>query len=295
MNEEEKKPIEQSKNVKVLRTYTSDMAEAVRENEVSVIKIAMAEKERRDMESEYKKAKGTSLSKILLVIGGIALIAISIWGVSYIIRKKKIVLIPPASIIETFIPYDSGTEIDVTDATNTSKLTSIVKKGQLSNPGMIEALFLVKKTNNTSQAMTSSDFLSIIQTTMPPALIRSLSPKFLLGKYTNANASDIKNKFGTFLFFETTDYSQAYASMLEWEGTMVEDLFTLFNIPKPSNALSIKPWNDIIVNNKDTRVIYGEDGQPIIYYSFVNKNDFVITDNIEALNEVISRIITKNK
>ena len=46
MEEKEKKP-NYNRDSKVLRTYTSDMADAVRTNEVSVIKIALAEKEKR--------------------------------------------------------------------------------------------------------------------------------------------------------------------------------------------------------------------------------------------------------
>jgi hypothetical protein len=281
-----------NKDVKVLRTYTSDMADVIRENEVSVIKIAMAEKEKQDREVEYKKAKGTNLSKILLLIGGVVLIVVAIFVASYIIQKKKVVPIPPPNKIETFLPYDSEMDIDVTKVTNINNLSNTIKDGEQTQPGMIEAFFLMKKVNDTYVTFTSKDFLSLIQTTMPGALIRSLTDKYLVGKYSNKNVPGSGS--GMFLILETTDYNLAYASMLEWEGTLLEDLFVLFNLPKPENALSIKPWNDMIVNNKDTRVLYGENGQPIIYYSFVNKKNFIITDNIEALKEVISRIFIKN-
>ena len=61
---------------KVLRTFSSDMAEAVRENEMSVIKIALAEKERREQEDLYKKAKGTKLSRFLFVFLGLIIISV---------------------------------------------------------------------------------------------------------------------------------------------------------------------------------------------------------------------------
>ena len=43
------------KNLNVLRTYTSDMADMVRTNEASVIKIALAEKNKREQEELIKK------------------------------------------------------------------------------------------------------------------------------------------------------------------------------------------------------------------------------------------------
>jgi len=296
MNENEKQL--NDKNIKVLRTYTSDMVEAIRNNEMSVIKIALAEKEKREQEAEYKEAEGTNTSKTFLVIGGIILIAVAIFGSYFLIQKKKEKEIPQPIInnIETFIAYDSQSNIDVANSINASDLLSIIKQEQQIDSGLIKALFLTRKINNVSEVLTSKNFLSLVGTTAPGALTRSLSDKYLLGKYSNPSAVNESDKSAIFLIFQTTDYNQAYASMLDWEKTMLKDLFILFNIniPKSDNSLFEKPWKDIIINNKDARVLYGENGEGIFYYVFVNKNNFVITNNIEVLKEVISRLNTKN-
>ncbi len=73
---------------KALRTYTSDMADAIRQNEVSVIKIALAEKEKREQENIYKQAEGTKTSKIFFVIGGIILISVGLVGSYYLFQKN---------------------------------------------------------------------------------------------------------------------------------------------------------------------------------------------------------------
>jgi hypothetical protein len=146
-----------------------------------------------------------------------------------------------------------------------------------------------------TEILTSKDFLSLINTTIPGALARSLSDKYLLGEYGDISNS-VNNTTATFLVFETTDYNQAYASMLDWEQTMLRDLHVLFNIsiPEQNSPLYAKSWKDIIVNNKDARVLYNDNDQGILYYVFVNKNDFVIADNLVALKEVIGRLITQN-
>jgi len=287
---------ENNKDIKVLRTYTSDMADAIRENEVSVIKIAMAEKEKRDREEIYIKAKGTNFSKILLFFGGVILIVVAIIGSIYLFKKIKE---NPQPVIvdkfETFISYDLKSDIDVTKATNINTLLEIIETNQQKIVKQIEVFYLTKKTNEVIETFDLKDFLSLIQTTIPEALVRSLSSKYLIGKYSNLNFStDENNKSSLFLILETTDYNQAYASMLEWEGTLLRDLFIIFSIPKPSNFLFEKKWNDIIVNNKDARVLYGENGEGILYYAFINKNDFVITNNLETLKEIINRILKKN-
>jgi len=296
MEENEKKP--NDKNVKVLRTYTTDMADAIRTNEVSVIKIALAEKEKREQEAKYKEAEGTNTSKIFLVIGGIILIAVAIAGSYFLIQKKKEKEIPKPIIsnIETFIIYDSQANIDVTNATNARELLDIIKQGQITNSGLIKALFLTRKTNDVVDLLTSNNFFSLIGTNAPGALTRSLSDKYLLGEYSNSNAVNESDKLAMFLIFQTTNYNQTYASMLDWEKTILKDLFIFFsiNISESNISLLEKPWKDIVINNKDARVLYGENGEGILYYVFVNKNNFIITSNKEALKEVISRLITKN-
>jgi hypothetical protein len=51
---------------------------------------------------------------------------------------------------------------------------------------------------------------------------------------------------------------------------------------------------DIIINNKDARVLLNEDGKPILYYMFVDKNNLIITDSIDAIKEIVSRLMLKN-
>lgn len=284
------------KSIKVLRTYTSDMADAIKTNEASVIKIALAEKTKREQEAIYEKAEGTGFSKTILVIGGIILILAAIGGSYYLIQKKKEKETPPPIVtsIETFIAYDSYTNVDVTNATNVSELSEIIKKIPQTNSGLIKALFLIRKTNGVSEILTTKDFLSLIRVTAPGAFTRSLADKYLIGRYSNQKS--VNEEATIFLIFQTNDYNQTYASLLEWEKTMLRDLFTLFNINinGVDNSLFEKQWKDIIINNRDARVLYGENGEGILYYLFVNKNNFIITNNIEAMREVVSRLIIKN-
>jgi len=286
------------KDIKVLRTYASDMAEAVKQNEMSVIKIAMAEKEKRDREDVYKKAEGTTGSKIFFVIGGIILVIAAIIGAYFIFQQKKAKEIPQpivSSQVETFIAYDSKLNVDVTNISNVDNLATAIREETKTNTQLVEALFLTKDVNGITGNLTTGNFLSLIGTTMPNALERSLSDKFLLGKYSEAN-----NNSGIFLIFQTTDYNQAYASMLAWEKTMANDLAKIFNMKLPVSADGTtqitpgKKWKDILINNKDVRVLYGDTGEGLIYYAFTNKNDFVITNNIEALKEIMGRLIISN-
>lgn len=288
------------KDIKVLRTYTSDMADAIRTNEVSVIKIALAEKEKREQEEIYKDAAGSKTSKVFLVIGGIIFIIAAIIGVYLLYQNKKTQDANKPLVmtnIDTFLSYDSKSYIDTTNVVSINDLLGVMNQGSIGNTqGLINALFLTKMVNNIPELITSKNFLSLIQSTAPESLTRSLTDKFLLGKYLNPSAVSERAKSGTFLILQTTDYALAYASMINWENTMLRDLFVLFKIKVTGteDPLFEKQWRDIIINNRDARVLYGEDGTGILYYGFINKNDLVITDNVEALKEVTGRLIIKN-
>ena len=190
------------KDSKVLRTYTSDMADAIRTDEVSVIKIALAEKEKREREAIYKKAEGTKTSKIFFVICGVILIAGAIIGSYLLIQKKKERDTPPTSPkeLETFITYNASSYIDVTNTTNIIEFMDAIKSQEQNNPGLIKAIFLTQKTNNISELLKSKDFFSKTKINVPGSLIRSLSDKYLFGKYYNQGIGIENNSPATFIF-----------------------------------------------------------------------------------------------
>lgn len=281
-----------SGNIKVLRTYTSDMAEAVRDNEASIIKIALAEKEKREREKIYKEADGTKSSKIFYILGGILLIIIGVAGSSFLISKKEKVPSPIVNSIETFIPVDLSVFVDVTGINNPNEIIAKINQQSETSSGLVQAFFITKTTNEISENLKTNDFFSSLNISAPGSFVRSLTEKYLLGQYDNQNSTIQKNSF--FLIFETGNYDQTYASLLSWENNMLNDLSIFFN---PTNqgvgSVSKNSWKDIFVNNKDARVLYNENGQALLYYGFV-KNNFVITDNIEVFKAIINRLTLKS-
>ena len=99
-----------------------------------------------------------------------------------------------------------------------------------------------------------------------------------------------------FLIFETNDYNVAYAGMLQWEKSILNDLFDLFqvDISGERSELFERPFKDIIINNRDARILYDTNGTDILYYIFLDKNKIIITSSQEAIKEIIIRLNTKN-
>lgn len=298
MDEKETQPNNQGVNLKTLRTYTSDMADAVRENEISVIKIAVAEQQKNIAEAEYKKAQGSKLAKFFMFIGALALIAGGV-ALAYFLLNKKDEATAPTEIvnrkIETFISYDEDVFVDMTNATLSSDVTNLLKieSSKAGSPRSIKALFLTTSASGKPELLSIQKLLSLLKVTAPGPLSRSFGDQYLVGTYTPVKEDEGPKLF---LIFETNDYNVAYAGMLQWEKSILNDLFDLFqvDISGERSELFERPFKDIIINNRDARILYDTNGTDILYYIFLDKNKIIITSSQEAIKEIIIRLNTKN-
>ncbi|MEI7689275.1 MAG: hypothetical protein WCI91_03795 [Candidatus Nomurabacteria bacterium] len=282
-------------NLKTVRTYLSDMADTVRENDISVIKVALAEQNKHEREDLFRKAEGTPVTRTIWIIGGIVLVLVSITGTYYVIQKKVKDNVPVVvAKEETIITYDgtSSVEINNTDYL-VDKLKNHIKQLSTSTTtNGINSIEINQKINNVSAKLKVVDLFSRLNLNAPASLVRSLSDLYMVGTYTKNATSDPK----LFLIFRSNEYDYTYAGMLEWENFLSSDMFYLFNLKTNENKLQLetRKWKDIIINNRDARVLYNEENKPILYYMFADSNSLVITDNEEAIKEITTRLIIKN-
>jgi hypothetical protein len=77
---------------------------------------------------------------------------------------------------------------------------------------------------------------------------------------------------------------------------MLDDMFAVFeiNVSGDNKYLFEKKFKDVFINNKDARVLTDNNNNPLLYYLFIDKENFVITQSEDAIKEVISRLFTKN-
>jgi hypothetical protein len=273
------------------------MADAVRDNEMSVIKIALAEKEKRESEEIYKKAEGSNSSKVFLIFGGIILIVIAL-GITYFVTQKNVETTSPVQTIkeiEAPISFNEKTFVDTAGLTTHNDLSGAIKKevGNDSKENSVKAIFLKKDVSGKPELVNVTEFISLIGESAPQALIRNLGEKYLIGTYNTKDGDSSKPHL--FLIFSIKDYNQTYASMLSWEKTMLNDMSSIFGIDISGDRSELleKQWSDIIIDNKDARVLYDNLGKEVLYYIFINKNNFIIADNQDVLKEVVTRIISK--
>lgn len=295
-------PEAQKKVVNNIKTYLSDMADAIRENEGSVIKIAMAEKNKKDQEEIYKEAKVLTKSKIFMIIGGVLLIVGAIFFSVYLLKQKNNTVVPDQNItknLDAIVSYDTSSYTDISSIITIADLMNLLKKesAQKDTAQSIRSIFLTTQNNGQRALSTLNEFLPILNLSMPDSLLRSFTGKYMLGIYTSAetDANTGTNKPYVFLIFQIKDYNSSYAGMLYWEKTILDDMFTIFGIDVTGDNKQLlgKQFKDTLVNNKDTRVLLDKDGYGLLYYTFPDKENMIITNSEDAIKEINNRLITK--
>lgn len=277
-----------------IHTYSSDMADAVREQEATVIKIALAEKERKDREKYVEENKNNFSSNIFYVIGGVALVVSSIWATSYFIQKGKEAssVAVKKTTVDTLIKTDEQAMLDVTNITNKQDLINAIKTEKLKEIkiGNTKSIVLYTNTEAGIKLITTEDLIERLTINIPGTLARSLHESFMLGVH------QIGGERNLFLVFSTNDYNSSFAGMLSWEPTILSSMFSLFSVNVSSSLEGVfeTPWGDKIILNKDSRVLSLPDGTELLSYMFIDKNKFILTDKEETIKEMIQRLVTQN-
>lgn len=294
MVEKKIQPNKKGKKIDTLHTYMSDMAKAVREDEMSVIKVAMAEQKSRERGDQYRKIEGTPLKKTLFVIGGIVLILAAITSSYFLIKKteEKNKLPEITRSIKSLISQDIQVTIDMTNATNKSDVSNFIDPEILKKetPGSIKNILLTKTIIEIPILLPLKDLLSLLKVTAPGSLIRSFSDEYMVGTYTPPGDYQ---KSHLFLIIKISDYNLAYAGMLKWEETILDDLFTFFqvDVSGSNNELFEKSFKDIVIKNKDARILYNREGVDALFYLFPDKKHLIITDDQETIKEIVARLL----
>lgn len=271
-----------------IRTFSTDLAQAVRKDEMSVIKVAMEEEKRRHAE-DMELSPGSSKNKAFVGFG-IALVFLTILGVgaAYLIKKNRTPEVIQNEVkAPTLITTEATTSIEVGGLSEGKiiELTRTAMSNVGSAEGQIVNIYFTNSTYGFKQLITANAFLTGIKSEVPQPLLRSLTPTFLLGVYTK---DSIRHPF---IILKTTDFQIAFANMFTWEKKLFSDLYLPFNLAGDEETFTNK-FTDQLVENKDTRVLKKDDGTNVLLYGFADEGTIIIADAPETFKEVIHRLQT---
>ncbi len=282
--------------IKRLRTYKEDVAEALKREKTTVVKMVLDEQRRKEGLAEMstpspkKNALLVWLSIILLVLGGGTIATIYVFN-----KNDETTLKSGGTKTASIIFAENEKNISITDAISerVGKLIKAEVIGADIRLDTIENLYftetgdiLSSKGEPLELAINTARLWSALEINLPPILLRSFSDDFMFGVHAwNGNQS--------FIILKNDFYENAFTGMLKWEESMAKDLLPIMT-NRSVDSFYGKPFQDMVIKNRDIRGLTNENGEPVLMYTFVNRETIVIATHKDTLNEVISRLTKTN-
>lgn len=240
-------------------------------------------------EPETQTQDGKSGKKIfflllstLFVLGGVA-IAYYLYIKSPL--GQKLPVIQTAQFPKAVVPAETNAEVNITGLSGTQILARIeeeLNKPQDSNT--VREIILSQTGEIASTKARIQDVLTVMGIELPNILRRSLDSSWMIGVYANE-----RGEKDIFVIVTHNFFQNAFAGMIAWERTIVDDLkdFIFANNP---DFTTRGQFVDGIVSNRDVRAYVTQDGNIPFLYSFIDYEKIVYTSKEATLKEVIGRL-----
>lgn len=305
MNPEQ--PIEDASSpLKQIRTFQGDVASALHKQNESLVSIQRSEQAVREVRKVFATPRSaeeiareeSNKKLIFLLIGSLVLIALSsvIGWYAYKGYITKTALPAPEQIPNRLLTSSDEVRIDASRLSREAFILSMGTETEKSVPaGTVVQIQLQKPTATTTAIITTQDLLNLLESRAPGSLIRSLNPVFMLGllggEMVSANATSTDRTNHVFLLIKLDSFDNAFPGMLEWEKSMRDDILPIFASPETLATTSPTAiFSDLIIQNKDTRVLKDSTGRIVLLYSFFDNNMLIMTDNETSLKNLVGKL-----
>jgi hypothetical protein len=153
--------------------------------------------------------------------------------------------------------------------------------------GTLVQIVFVKGTTTQGEVIDAETFARRLPSTMQSWLSASFYKEFAFGYHILGTPEP-------FIIFKTSSYENGFAGMLKWESTLKDDIAKLRLSPSTAVISTSTPlvFQDVIISNKDVRVLRDSRGIPIVMYSLPDQQTIVIATNETTLKEIFSRLAT---
>lgn len=266
---------------KGIETYADDLASVLENNEEGLIKKLIHEQEEIDLKAKKDSPESRQNKKFLII--GIALIFIT-FSVVYILLSKK----EKSEVVEIKSQYKPIIFIEKTEFKDITDL----EKEDIGKLIAREADSIEMK-SNTIEGLYLTENKQIIG--LRRMLVRLGSGFFPEETYVNDNflmgtLYGDKNDF--FLILQVSAFVDVFDPIRSWEKTMFKDLHTALgiNLSVENNYLLTKPFEDGLFENKNSRILYDNEGNMLFMYIFAKDNFIVFTESEDSARELLLRL-----
>ncbi len=270
----------------MVETFAGDVAGAIDSTHGGLVKELIKDEEAR--EAAKKKVSPEIIWNKIFIICSVVLILLSALLV-YIFRpgSNTINTLEVKNIFTPMIFTDKSQNMDVADMTKDQVATAI--SGEITattvKVGGIEGIYL---THNT-KPVGLREFINLIGSSFFPDSTTLVDNNFLIGVMNSAVDPAPATRKDGFILLHMRSMADIFNNLRNWEKKMFTDLHGALGISLAADS-SYKDFIDGIIENKNARILYDNNGQVIMMYVFADDSHVVITDNPTVVHEVIVRL-----
>lgn len=239
------------------------------------------------------------------------------FGLTYIIASTVLVIGGSLSLYFAYSYFRSGQPIELISAPASSLIAADEEVQIRKEDGDAYRLFrdasllplasgnirVVYYTVATTSAVGVTDvkqpgtiFLRAMRLRAPELLMRNLSPDTTLGSVGTGESAT------PFFILSTLSYERSFAGMLQWEGTMAQDLSILYpeypilavvenstSTPAAVPVTGKSQFYDEVIESYDVRVLRDPEGRPLMLYGYRDPKTLILVRDEAAFAAVLTR------
>lgn len=278
-----------------IETYASDFSDRISEEHASPLTVLAAEQDSRtgNISSFPKKEVSRGSVWYAIISIGLLLIGSATVYIAYSRYSKARAPVFLASPVSAPIFVDERQQISGTGAVLEQAIEQSVASPLAS--GTVRMFY------STDATTTSNNIFLDLQLPAPGILLRNIVATGGMAGVVHAGSTQ-----SPFFILSVTSYTDTFAGMLSWESSMPSDLSGLFPAYSRSTATSSTPsatttsqisnisnqFVDKVVANHNVREYLDTSGRMVLLYGYWNQSTLIITRNVEAFTEIVSRLAT---
>ncbi len=293
-------------HLETVRTYSSDMADALKKEQASVVSIAAREQAAQDEAKEKKReqikenkkqgipeeppvlAERVALTtRHKFIIAGIALVVVSIGASIFTYFNSRNTAVPPtgntlvnapikSNLHIPLVSVNESREYDATGKTGTHMLDAIdALKAETHPAGTLIELIPFRTTEDGKKIIPATSLLRELGLYVPEPLAQVLIPDILVGVFYG------EMKSTPVIIIRGASRERLFPGLLAWEQTLATQATLFFK------TLSKEPvFTDALITNRDTRTQQGDGG---LIYTFLDEQTVVLAPDTATISAIIGR------
>lgn len=278
----------ETKNISV-KTYAEDAAKAIESAEGGIIKKMIHEEE--EKEEQKKNLSPESKKNKLFMFASVVLIVLAFFAIVFIIVfRQKIFTVSVAPQFTPIIFTDQNQFLEIGGLAKDKIIQTVLNEINATKvkAGGVEGIYLTEN----KKVVGFRKFIAFIEGNLVPEQITFIDDNFLLGIVNNKTTADGGASKDLFILLKMRSMTDIFDGMRAWENKMFYDLHGFWGIdfaPDISYLLT-KNFEDGIVENKNARILFNQDGTIALMYVFADDTSVIIADTEEAVHEIMLRL-----